>query len=99
MVEADFIRGYLWVHDAHTGKKLVDEKYVNKTELSVHYGADELMAADVVAHVRNGIPLPVSAIDAMEAGLLAMAIDEARRTKKVVEMAPLWKKFDEALKA
>lgn len=98
MAEADFIRGYLWIHDAVTGKKLVDEKYARETKLSQHYGADEQMAADVLAHVKDGVPLPVSVIDAMEAGLLIMAIDEARKTKKVVEMEPLWKKFDECLK-
>lgn len=97
MAEGDFIRGYLDIHDARTGSKLVEERYANRTALSQHYGADEQMAADIIAHMRSGAPLPVSAVDAMEAGVLALAIDEARRKRQVVDLSPLWERFDEAL--
>jgi hypothetical protein len=36
-------------------------------------------------------------VDALEAGLLALTMDEARRTRSVVDMAPTWKRFDAAL--
>jgi hypothetical protein len=39
----------------------------------------------------------VSVVDALEAGLLALTMDEARRTRTVVDMAPLWERFDTAL--
>jgi hypothetical protein len=45
----------------------------------------------------EGVPLPVSVIDALEAGLLAMTMDEARRTRSVVDMTDTWQRFDAAL--
>lgn len=96
MAEGDFVRGYLRVSDARTSRRVVDKTY-SGTELSVHYGADEQMAADVVGHLQHGAPLPVSVTDALEAGLLAIAIDEARRARSVVDMAPIWARFDAAL--
>ncbi|WP_404406126.1 Gfo/Idh/MocA family protein [Pelagibacterium halotolerans] len=99
MAEGDFIRGYLNVHEARTNAHLVDKRYSARTALSQHYGADEQMAEDVTAHVLEGAPLPVTAINALEAGLLAMAMDEARRTRKVIEMREIWDRFDLALSA
>ncbi len=95
MAEGDFVRNYFRVHDARTGQKLADRTYQG-TELSVHYGADEQMAADIAAHMRTGAALPVSVIDALETGLLVMAADQARRTRQVVDMAPIWAEFDQA---
>jgi predicted dehydrogenase len=99
MAEGDFIRGYVDVHDAHTGKKVVEERYNTRTTLSQHYGADEQMVEDILDHMKNGTPLPVSALNAMEAGVLAMAMDEARRTRSVIDMRPIWARFDAALQA
>ncbi|MCQ2005723.1 Gfo/Idh/MocA family protein [Rhizobium sp. NRK18] len=99
MAEGDFIRGYVDVHDAHTGKKVVEERYNTRTTLSQHYGADEQMVEDILDHMKNGTPLPVSALNAMEAGVLAMAMDEARRTRSVVDLRPIWARFDAALQA
>jgi predicted dehydrogenase len=99
MAEGDFIRGYVDVHDAHTGKKVIEERYNTRTALSQHYGADEQMAEDILDHMKNGTPLPVSALNAMEAGVLAMAMDEARRTRSVIDMRPIWARFDAALQA
>jgi predicted dehydrogenase len=94
--EGDFVRNFLRVHDARTSTKLIDKVYAG-SDLSVHYGADEQMAADIARHMVGGAPLPVSVVDALEAGLLAITMDEARRTRSVVEMAPIWKRFDAAL--
>ncbi len=96
MAEGDFVRNFFRVHDARTGDRLTDKTYVN-TALSQHYGADEQMARDIGAHMQADAALPVSIIDALEAGLLAMAIDEARRRRTVVDMAPIWAQFDAAL--
>ena len=96
MAEGDFVRNYFKVTDARTSEKLIDKRYVH-SEASDHYGADEQMAADVLGHVVDGRPLPVSVVDALEAGLLAIKIDEARRSRSVVNLADTWQRFDEAL--
>jgi predicted dehydrogenase len=98
MAEGDFVRGYLDVHEQLTGKKVVENKYA-ATELSQHYGADEQMAADILDSVRTGSDLPVSTLNALEAGILALAMDEARMKKAVIDLRPLWDRFDEALHA
>ncbi|MGO7447050.1 Gfo/Idh/MocA family protein [Rhizobium ruizarguesonis] len=98
MAEGDFVRGYLDVHEQLTGNKIVENKYV-ATELSQHYGADEQMASDLLESVRTGLELPVSTLNALEAGILALAMDEARMKKAVVDLRPIWDRFDEALHA
>ena len=85
MAEGDFIRNYFNVTDARTCDKLIDKTYVHPN-CREHYGADEQMAADVLAHLIDGAPLPVSVVDALEAGLLALTMDEARRTRSVIDM-------------
>ncbi|MGO8154787.1 gfo/Idh/MocA family oxidoreductase, partial [Rhizobium leguminosarum] len=79
-----------------TGNKVVENKYA-ATELSQHYGAYEQMASDLLESVRTGLELPVSTLNALEAGILAMAMDEARMKKAVVDLRPVWDRFDEAL--
>jgi len=96
MAEGDFVRNFLKVHDAYSSDCLVDKTYVN-TELSDHSGADERMVADIAAHLTQGAPLPVSVIDALEAGLTAIKIDEARKTGTVVDLAATWARFDAVL--
>ncbi|KAB0679993.1 Gfo/Idh/MocA family protein [Aureimonas leprariae] len=97
MAEGDFVRGYLDVHRMLTGEKAVSNRYANETALSQHYGADEQMAADIVAHLQQGVDLPVSTQDALEAGILALSMDEARAKRSVVDLRPVWDRFDEAL--
>ena len=55
------------------------------------------MAADILTHMTDGAPLPVSVTDALEAGLLALSMDQAMRSKSVIDMSPLWQQFDAAL--
>ncbi|WP_375451709.1 Gfo/Idh/MocA family protein [uncultured Devosia sp.] len=96
MAEGDFIRNFLRVTDSRTSDRLVDKTY-RSTGLSQHYGADEQMAEDILKHLLEGAPLPVSVVDALEAGLLALTMDQAMRTRSVIDMAPLWQQFDAAL--
>ncbi len=98
MAEGDFVRGFLNVHRAIDSEKLIANSYQAPSSKSQHYGADEQMAADVIAHVTNGASLPVSALDAIEAGILALAMDEARAGHKVVDLAPVWATYDARLK-
>ncbi|WP_423068965.1 Gfo/Idh/MocA family protein [Devosia sp. CN2-171] len=95
--EGDFVRNYFKVTDSRTSNRLIDTTYTG-TELSVHYGADEQMARDICAHLYDGAPLPVSVVDALEAGLLALTMDEARKTRSVIDMTPIWQQFDSALR-
>ena len=96
MAEGDFVRNYFKVTDSRTTERLADKTY-KASPLSDHYGADEQMAADILKHLMEGAPLPVSVTDALEAGLLALSMDEAMRSRTVVDMAPLWQRFDQAL--
>ena len=62
---------------------------------SAHYGADHMMVDDIVAFLRGETEtLPVGVVDALEAGLVAMALDEARIDGKMINMAPVWAEFD-----
>ncbi|WEJ33087.1 Gfo/Idh/MocA family oxidoreductase [Devosia sp. SD17-2] len=96
MAEGDFVRNYFKVTDSRTSQTLEDKSY-KSTALSQHYGADEQMAEDILKHVLEGASLPVSVTDALEAGLLALSMDEAMRNKSVVDMTPIWQRFDAAL--
>ncbi len=96
--EGDFIRGVFDVTDVLSESRVIHKEYA-ATALSQHYGADEAMAAEIVAHVMHGGPLPVSPLDALEAGILALAMDEARRSRQVFDLRPTWDRFDGALAA
>ncbi|MEM9684688.1 MAG: Gfo/Idh/MocA family oxidoreductase [Pseudomonadota bacterium] len=95
MAEGDFLRGYLNVTDARSGKRLVANDYSANATNEGHYGADERMARDVAAFLRDETDtLPVSVLDALEAGIAALAIDEARQAKRVVELGDHWARLD-----
>ncbi len=94
--EGDFVRNFFKVTDSRTSERLIDKTYAG-SDLSVHYGADEQMARDICKHFYDGDPLPVSVVDALEAGLLALSMDEARKTHTVIDMTPIWQRFDAAL--
>lgn len=96
MAEGDFVRNFFRVHDARTGEKRADRCYEGLFTEG-HYGADAQMARDVLAHLHGHTSLPVSTVDALEAGLTAIKIDEARRTRRVVDLTDAWQRFDDAL--
>ena len=64
-----------------------------------HYGADSLMLKDINEHLVNSelSTLPVGVIDCMEAGLVAMKIDESRKTGRIVDLTSSWKNIDNIL--
>jgi hypothetical protein len=65
------------------------------SKASAHYGADHMMVDDIAAYLRGETgSLPVGVTDALEAGLAAMAIDEARITGRVVDLTDTWNEFD-----
>ena len=96
MAEGDFVRGYLKA-TARDGSVIADHDYtqMDDARASAHYGADHMMVDDIVAFLKGETDsLPVGVVDALEAGLVAMALDEARIDGKMINMAPIWAEFD-----
>ena len=96
MAEGDFVRRYLKI-TRRDGSLFANHDYSKSeiTDNSAHYGADHLMVQDVVEFLReekNG--LPVSIVDALEAGIGALAIDQARASGQIVDLSPIWEEFD-----
>ena len=95
MVEGDFVRGFLKAHD-QKNNVVLDEDYGAAFGASKgHYGADNLMLQDINKHLLNsGIALPVGVKDCIEAGIVAMKIDESRKTGKIIDLTDSWNKLD-----
>ena len=94
MAEGDFVRGFLRV-TARDGTRLADHDYTQGVAVGAHYGADAMMCADIAAYLRGQTTsLPVSILDAMEAGIAAMALDEARETGRIVDLTETWAALD-----
>ena len=96
MAEGDFVRGYLKTHNARSSECVFDKTYMHDG-ISIHYGAEASMAADIKQHLEIGAPLPVSVVDALAAGITAIKIDESRTTGEVVDLTQTWQRFDDAL--
>ena len=98
MAEGDFVRGYLTAHNSHTGKKIIDENFGAAFQQGTkgHYGADQLMLTDINNHFLNqsSNTLPVGVVDCMEAGLVAMKIDESRVKNQIINLRDMWDKLD-----
>ena len=95
MAEGDFVRGFLKV-TARDGRRLADHDYTQgSAAMGAHYGADAMMCGDIARYLRGEIvSLPVSILDAMEAGIAAMALDRARMTGQVVDLTDTWAALD-----
>ena len=99
MVEGDFVRGFLKAHD-QKNNVILDENYgAAFGMIKGHYGADSLMLKDINEHLINSesSSLPVGVIDCMEAGIVAMKIDESRKSGKIIDIRPTWKNIDSIL--
>ena len=92
--EGDFERNFLRINSALTSECIAKESYEFGRQ-SGHYGAEEMMAQDVLLHMREHVTLPVSVLDALESGLTALKLDEARRDRTVLDLTPVWEKFDQ----
>ncbi len=96
MAEGDFVRGYLKV-TARDGTVIADHDYtkMDPAKRSAHYGADHMMVADIADFLKGKTDeLPVGIVDALEAGLVAMALDDARISGGMVDMTDTWAQFD-----
>jgi predicted dehydrogenase len=96
MAEGDFVRGHLKA-TARDGTVIADHDYtqMDDSRRSAHYGADHMMVADIAAFLRGEADsLPVGVVDALEAGLAAMALDQARIEGRIVDLTETWAEFD-----
>ena len=96
MAEGDFVRGYLRI-TARDGTRLADHDYTTGDAVakSAHYGADHMMVHDIVAYLRGETAsLPVGIVDAMVAGIAALALDEARISGRMIDLTDTWAQFD-----
>lgn len=96
MAEGDFVRGFLKI-TRRDGTVYADHDYTSgdRTRMGSHYGADHMMCEDIAAFLRAEISsLPVSIIDALEAGVAALALDRARTSGEVVDLSDMWARFD-----
>lgn len=96
MAEGDFVRGTLKA-TARDGSEICNHDYsqMDETHKSSHYGADHMMVDDITAFLRGEADsLPVGVVDALEAGLVAMALDEARICGGTLDISATWEEFD-----
>ncbi len=93
---ADLVRNRLMIRPALDRRKPERIDYATRTSDN-HNGADQAMAIDLLAALDGERAFPVTPRDSLEAGLTVMAIDEASATRRMVDCAPMWAAFDEAL--
>ena len=93
---ADLVRNKLMIRPALDRRKPERIDFATRTADN-HNGADQAMAVDLLAALQGARPFPVTPRDSLEAGLTVLAIDEAAATGRMVDCAPMWAEFDEAL--
>jgi len=96
MAEGDFVRGFLRI-TRRDGTVFADHDYTKGDHPATgnHYGADNLMCRDIVAFLRGQTDsLPVGIVDAMEAGIAALALDQARIEGRMLDLTETWARFD-----
>ena len=93
---ADLVRNRLMVRRALSRGKPERIDFGNRTE-DAHNGADQSMAIDLLASLRDGAAFPVTPFDSLEAGLTVMAIDEAMESGEMLDCRPMWARYDAAM--
>lgn len=95
---ADLVRNKLLFRPALERGKPERREWGNITS-DFHNGADQSMAADLLAALEGRADFPVTAHDSMVAGLTVMAIDRAMTESTVVDCARMWTAYDAACAA
>ena len=100
MVEGDFVRCFLKAHDQQNNIILDEDYGAAFGMVKGHYGADNLMLKDINQHLTNSdkINLPVGVKDCIEAGVVAMKLDESRKTGKIIDLTSSWNRLDKEMK-
>lgn len=92
---ADLVRNKLMIRPALSRKKPERLEWGGLTD-DLHNGADQAMAADLLAVFEGGAVFPVTPGESMEAGLTVMAIDRSLAQGAVINCAPMWAAYDRA---
>ena len=92
---ADLVRNKLMVRSAMDKKKPERIDYANRTDDN-HNGADQAMAAELLAALEGRTDFPVTPQDSLEAGLTVMAIDRAMRERAMIDCTSMWDDYDAA---
>jgi hypothetical protein len=92
---ADLVRNKLLVRGTLDRGRPERVEFGNLTDDN-HNGADQAMAHDLKETLEGRAPFPVTPQDSMEAGLTVMAIDQAMEDGAMVDLGPMWKRYDEA---
>jgi predicted dehydrogenase len=90
---ADLVRNRMLVRGALDRRKPERLEFGNLTA-DLHNGADQAMAADLLAALEGRANFPVTPEESMEAGLTVMAIDRAMEELRVVDCAGMWRAYD-----
>ncbi|THD64767.1 Gfo/Idh/MocA family oxidoreductase [Phenylobacterium sp.] len=93
---ADLVRNRLMVRPALSRAKPERIDFGERTK-DAHNGADQSMARDLLASLRDGAAFPVTPFDSLEAGLTVMAIDEAMASGEMLDCRPMWARYDAAV--
>lgn len=63
--------------------------------VAAYFGADAMMCNDIAADLRGqSKSFPVSILDAIEAGIAAIALDQARETGQILDLTEVWARRD-----
>jgi hypothetical protein len=92
---ADLVRNKLMIRGALDRGRPERMEFGNLTDDN-HNGADQAMAHDLKETLEGRALFPVTPHDSMVAGLTVMAIDQAMEDGSVVDLAPMWKRYDAA---
>jgi predicted dehydrogenase len=92
---ADLVRNKMLIRGALSRRKPERLEWGGLTA-DLHNGADQAMAADLLAALEGRVKFPVTPEDSMEAGLTVMAIDRAMRSRSLIECAGMWQAYDAA---
>lgn len=81
---------------ARNGHSLVDNDHTQGAAIKgTRYGADTRMWRDITKFLRGqAVDLPGSVLNAMQAGIAALGLDPARENGTIVDLSPIWEKFD-----
>jgi predicted dehydrogenase len=93
---ADLVRNRLMVRPALDRRKPERIDFASRTD-DLHNGADQAMAADLLAALDGRARFPVTPADSMEAGLTVMAIDQSAARGEMVDCREMWAAFDAAI--
>ena len=58
-----------------------------------HGGGDDYIMKELYETMTKGVPPKCSGNEGLESAVLALAIDEAARTREIVDLEPVWKKL------